>query len=187
MSQLSVLLKPDIVLGILLEVSEDKILEIHKNGSLHITLISKIFFFNNFLTKQAALPSFKKWRRCVVKNHDQSLVGNVLGIATDILGRALCQRPLCSETNPITNKTCQNEAFTVLPRKVKLGQNKVVALLNEPLMKDDWVKIKIDKSGELIEILNFKKRNPYTLQFSIPGETINILKFSHFLFFILLN
>lgn len=106
----------------------------------------------------------------MVRNHDQSLVGNVLGIATDILGRALCQRPLCSETNPMTNKASQNEAFTVLPRKVKLGQNKVVALLNEPLLKDDWIKIKIDKSGEMIEILNFKKRNPYTLQFSIPGK-----------------
>lgn len=119
---------------------------------------------------KAALPSFRKWRRCVVRNHDQSLVGNVLGIATDILGRALCQRPLCSETNQMTNKASQNEAFTVLPRKVKLGQNKVVALLNEPLLKDDWIKIKIDKSGEMTEILNFKKRNPYTLQFSIPGE-----------------
>lgn len=108
----------------------------------------------------------------MVKNHDQSLVGNVLGIATDILGRALCQRPLCSESNLMTNKACQNEAFTVLPRKVKLGQNKVVALLNEPLLKDDWIKVKIDKSGEMIEILNFKKRNPYTLQFSIPGEII---------------
>ncbi|XP_037027608.1 phosphoinositide 3-kinase adapter protein 1 isoform X1 [Bradysia coprophila] len=153
MSQLSVLLKPDIVLGILLEVSEDKILEIHKN---------------------AALPSFKKWRRCVVKNHDQSLVGNVLGIATDILGRALCQRPPCSETSIMANKSCPNEAFTVLPRKVKLGQNKVVALLNEPLMKDDWVKVKIDKSGEMIEILNFKKRNPYTLQFSIPDSCMEV-------------
>lgn len=106
----------------------------------------------------------------MVKNHDQSLVGNVLGIATDILGRALCQRPLCSETNLMLNKSSQNEAFTVLPRKVKLGQNKVVVLLNEPLLKDDWIKVKIDKSGEMIEILNFKKRNPYTLQFSIPGE-----------------
>lgn len=174
MSQLSVLLKPDIVLGILLEVSEDKILEIHKNGSFHLASQSPVhcalMFLVSSLFFQAALPSFKKWRRCVVKNHDQSLVGNVLGIATDILGRALCQRPLCSETNPATNKACQNEAFTVLPRKVKLGQNKVVALLNEPLLKDDWIKIKIDKSGEMIEILNFKKRNPYTLQFSIPGE-----------------
>lgn len=109
----------------------------------------------------------------MVKNHDQSLVGNVLGIATDILGRALCQRPPCSEANVMTNnKSCPNEAFTVLPRKVKLGQNKVVALLNEPLMKDDWVKVKIEKSGEMIEILNFKKRNPYTLQFSIPGKEL---------------
>lgn len=34
MSQLSVILKPDIVLGILLEVPEDKIMEIQKNCKL---------------------------------------------------------------------------------------------------------------------------------------------------------
>lgn len=118
----------------------------------------------------------------MVKSHDQSLVGNVLGIATDILGRALCQRPLCSDTNTTSNKLCQNEAFTVLPRKVKVGQNKVVALLNEPLMKEDWIKIKIEKSGEMIEVLNFKKRNPYTLQFSIPGNYIIVNKFQRFSF-----
>lgn len=116
------------------------------------------------------MPSFKKWRRCVVRNQDQSFVGNVLGIATDILGRALCQRPVCTPADTAASvKQCHNDAFTILPRKVKIGQNKVVALLNEPLLKDDWIKIKIEKTGEIIDIINFKKRNPYTLQFTIPG------------------
>lgn len=53
---------------------------------------------------------------------------------------------------------------------MKVGQNKVVALLTEPLLKDDWIRIKIERSGEILEIVNFKKRNPYTLQFSIPGK-----------------
>lgn len=124
---------------------------------------------------KTALPSFKKWRRCVVRNQDQSFVGNVLGIATDILGRALCQRPPCTDTTVICNSSynknqCQSEEFTVLPRKVKIGQNKVVAILTEPLQKDDWIRIKIEKGGEVMDILNFKKRNPYTLQFSIPGK-----------------
>lgn len=43
------------------------------------------------------------------------------------------------------------------------------------MQKDDWIRIKIEKSGEVIDIVNFKKRNPYTLQFSIPG---NIFQFS---------
>ena len=116
------------------------------------------------------MPSFKKWRRCVVRNQDQSFVGNVLGIATDILGRALCQRPLCTDV-VFANKQCHNEAFTILPRKVKVGQNKVVALLNEPLSKDDVVKIKIERTGDIMDLINFKKRNPYTLQFTIPGNT----------------
>lgn len=94
----------------------------------------------------------------------------MLGIATDILGRALCQRPLCGEGTIGTINKTSTEAFTVLPRKVKIGQNKVVVLLNEPLQRNDLIKIKIDKSGTTFEITTFKKRNPFTLQFSIPGK-----------------
>lgn len=76
------------------------------------------------------------------------------------------------------NKQCHSEAFTILPRKVKIGQNKVVALLNEPLLKDDWIKIKIEKTGECIDVINIKKRNPYTLQFTIPGTYIHLFFFN---------
>lgn len=120
---------------------------------------------------------YKKWRRCAVHNQDQSLVGKVLGIATDILGRALCQRPVCQNTQMSTstssdkNQTgCSGEAFTILPRKVKVGQNKVVALLNEPLAKDDVIRVRIEKTGEQLEVGHIKRRNPFTLQFTIPGK-----------------
>lgn len=43
-------------------------------------------------------------------------------------------------------------------------------MLNEGLEKDDVLKIVVEKSGELIEIRNFKCRNPYTVQFAIPGK-----------------
>lgn len=82
------------------------------------------------------------------------------------------------------NKCYQNDAFTILPRKVKIGQNKVVALLNEPLLKDDWIKIKIEKTSEVIDVVNFKKRNPYTLQFSIPGR--KLLRIFFMFFFLLI-
>lgn len=125
-----------------------------------------------------ALPMFKKWRRCAVHNQDQSLVGKVLGIATDILGRALCQRPICHNAQMSTSTTsdkCHSsgsgEAFTILPRKVKVGQSKVVALLNEPLAKDDVIRIRIEKTGEQLDVGHIKRRNPYTLQFSIPGKS----------------
>lgn len=42
-------------------------------------------------------------------------------------------------------------------------------MLAEPLEKDDMLKIIVEKSGELIEIRNFKCRNPFTVQFSVPG------------------
>lgn len=95
-----------------------------------------------------------------------------MGIATDILGRALCQRPVCHDSGSSISRSISScsDGFTILPKKVKIGQNKVVAMLNEGLEKDDMLKIVVEKSGELIEIRNFKCRNPYTVQFAIPGR-----------------
>jgi len=145
-------------LYILLDVSEEKVKEMHKS----------------------ALPSYYKWRRCVVRDNDQVQISNILGIATDILGRALCQRPPCQDSSgggggglSRSFSSC-TEGFTVLPKKVKLGQNKVVALLAEPLEKNDTLKLLVEKSGELIELRNFKCRNPYTLQFNIPEACMEI-------------
>lgn len=49
------------------------------------------------------------------------------------------------------------------------GQSRVIALLNDPIREEDSIKIMVDKKGEVIHIPSFKKRNPYTLQFDIPG------------------
>ncbi|XP_039492577.1 uncharacterized protein LOC120452421 isoform X3 [Drosophila santomea] len=158
MTQLSAIIRVEKVLAILLDVSEDKVKEMHKS----------------------ALPSYYKWRRCVVRDNDQVQISNILGIATDILGRALCQRPPCQDSSgggggglSRSFSSC-TEGFTVLPKKVKLGQNKVVALLAEPLEKNDTLKLLVEKSGELIELRNFKCRNPYTLQFNIPEACMEI-------------
>ncbi|XP_033236610.1 uncharacterized protein stumps isoform X2 [Drosophila pseudoobscura] len=158
MAQLSAIIRVEKVLAILLDVAEEKVKEMHK----------------------AALPSYYKWRRCVVRDNDQVQISNILGIATDILGRALCQRPPCLDSGSGNSgglsrsfSSC-SEGFTVLPKKVKLGQNKVVAMLAEPLEKNDTLKLLVEKSGELIELRNFKCRNPYTLQFSIPESCMEI-------------
>ncbi|KAH8267328.1 hypothetical protein KR018_010944 [Drosophila ironensis] len=159
MAQLSAIIRVEKVLAILLDVGEEKVREMHK----------------------MALPSYYKWRRCVVRDNDQVQISNILGIATDILGRALCQRPPCHDGSGSGSggglsrsfSSC-SEGFTVLPKKVKLGQNKVVALLAEPLEKNDSLKLLVEKSGELIELRNFKCRNPYTLQFSIPEACMEI-------------
>ncbi|XP_055636908.1 uncharacterized protein LOC129775809 isoform X2 [Toxorhynchites rutilus septentrionalis] len=151
LSSLGSILKPERVLGMLLDVTETRVWEIHKS----------------------TFPAFSKWRTCVVGDHEQSFVSELLGIATDILGRALRQQPLSdaittSKIVSTASSHTQHDAFTLFPRKVKVGQNKIIAILVEPLMKDDWMKIKIEKSSEIIEITNIKRRNPYTIQFSIP-------------------
>ncbi|XP_029405857.2 uncharacterized protein LOC105225788 isoform X2 [Bactrocera dorsalis] len=153
LSQLTAIIRVEKVLGILLDISEDKVKEIQKT----------------------ALPSYYKWRRCTIRDNDQAQISNILGIATDILGRALCQRPPFHDHSSISRSfsSC-SEGFTILPKKVKIGQNKVVAILAEPLEKDDTIKIIVEKSGELIEIRNFKSRNPFTVQFSIPESCMEI-------------
>ncbi|XP_054726447.1 phosphoinositide 3-kinase adapter protein 1 [Anastrepha obliqua] len=153
LSQLTAIIRVEKVLGILLDITEEKVKEIQKT----------------------ALPSYYKWRRCTIRDNDQAQISNILGIATDILGRALCQRPPCHDHSSISRSfsSC-SEGFTILPKKVKIGQNKVVAMLAEPLEKDDTIKIMVEKSGELIEIRNFKCRNPFTVQFSIPESCMEI-------------
>ena len=153
MGNLSQILKPERVLGMLLEVSEERVWEIHKS----------------------AFPSFKQWRRCFVRSTDQSFISDLLGIATDILGRALRQQPVCSEVTTPTKATAgNNDSFTLFPRKVKVGQNKVLIILAEPLVKDDWIKIKIERTGQITEITNIKRRNPYTIQFTIPEYCMEV-------------
>ncbi|KAH8418035.1 hypothetical protein KR222_010832, partial [Zaprionus bogoriensis] len=158
MAQLTSIIRVEKVLAILLDVSEEKVKEMHKT----------------------ALPSYYKWRRCVVRDNDQAQISNILGIATDILGRALCQRPPCQDSGNSNSSSISrslsscSEGFTVQPKKVKQGQNKVLAMLAEPLKPNDTLKLVVEKSGELLEIRNFKCRNPYTVQFAIPESCMEI-------------
>ncbi|XP_059616168.1 phosphoinositide 3-kinase adapter protein 1 isoform X2 [Phlebotomus argentipes] len=152
MTQLSAILRPEKVLGLLLEIDELRVLDIHRQ----------------------ALPNFKQWRRCVVRSKDQSFVGNVLGIATDILGPALRDQPLSNSVTSSLAPQSTHDAFTVLPRKLRMSQNKVVALLTEPLKLEDNVVVKIEKTGEMLEVPGVKRRNPYTLQFSVPESCMEV-------------
>lgn len=62
----------------------------------------------------------------------------------------------------------------MIPRKVKVGQNKATIMLTEPLHKDDWIKIRIEKIGNSMDITNIKRRNPYTIHFTVPDSCMEI-------------
>ncbi|XP_035897518.1 uncharacterized protein LOC118505599 isoform X1 [Anopheles stephensi] len=177
-SKLSTLLTPNRVLGMLLDVSESAVHEFAKT----------------------ALPGYSRWRTCPVREKDTAFVSELLGIATDILGKALRQQTVLqrtpSGTEPKTPTTPtgpaagvgnlagaaghagsshrSHESFVLFPRKVKVGQSKILLILHEPLTKEDWIKIKVEKADQTIEITNIKRRNPYTIQFSVPEVCMEI-------------
>ncbi|EDS41712.1 stumps [Culex quinquefasciatus] len=136
---------------------------------------------------ESTFPGYHKWRISSprdVGDHDQAFVNELLGMAIDILGRVMRQQLLSSEIgNAVSEQKPQptahsssahHDTFTLFPRKVKVGQNKIIIILVEHLMKDDWIKIKIEMSNETIEITNVKRRNPYTIQFNIPDACLEI-------------
>ncbi|XP_058055655.1 uncharacterized protein LOC131207063 [Anopheles bellator] len=172
-AKLSAILNPCRVLGMLLDVAEHEAIEFAK----------------------AALPGYGKWRTCSVRDKDTACVSELLGMATDILGKALRQQTVLhrtpstdqprtptSPTRPsgtaATGTTTaghrSHESFVLFPRKVKVGQSKILAILHEPLSKEDWIKIKVEKADRTIEITNIKRRNPYTIQFNVPEICMEI-------------
>lgn len=54
------------------------------------------------------------------------------------------------------------------------SQNKVLILLNEPIAKEDVMKVTVIRNGEAFEIPSVKKRNPYTLIFRMPEEFLAV-------------
>uniref|UniRef100_A0A182K981 DBB domain-containing protein n=1 Tax=Anopheles christyi TaxID=43041 RepID=A0A182K981_9DIPT len=179
-TKLSTLLTPNRVLGMLLDVSECAVNEFAKTS----------------------LPSYSRWRTCAVREKDTAFVSELLGIATDILGKALRQQTVLqrtpsgtepktptSPTGPAGGSSSSNlpgtagtgsgahrshDSFVLFPRKVKVGQSKILLILHEPLTKEDWIKIKVEKADQTIEITNIKRRNPYTIQFSVPEVCMEI-------------
>ncbi|KAK2582091.1 hypothetical protein KPH14_002793 [Odynerus spinipes] len=114
-------------------------------------------------THKSALVSYNQWRKFFVKDQDETFVGEFLGAAVSILGTA-----------PPSTLRNDKTVFSVHPKKVKLGQNRIIALLNDPLRPEDNVSVVVDRCGEGIDVTHVKRRNPYTLQFSIPERCLEV-------------
>lgn len=108
-------------------------------------------------------PTIDQWQMMSVREKDTSFVDTFLTAAVGILRTKDCK-------DTATDKT----SFSIVPKKVKIGQSRVIALLNDPIRDEDSIKIMVDKKGEVINIPSFKKRNPYTLQFDIPESCLEV-------------
>lgn len=49
--------------------------------------------------------------------------------------------------------------------------------MNEPLEAEDHIRVSVDKNGHRIEVQGVKRRNPYTLQFVMPGKLMTFIYF----------
>ncbi|KAJ8675748.1 hypothetical protein QAD02_011534 [Eretmocerus hayati] len=112
---------------------------------------------------RANLNTYQNWRKFFVKDQDETFVGQFLGAAVAALASP-------SPNGLKTDKT----VFSVHPKKVKMGHNRILALLNEPLQPNDNVTVTVDRCGEAIEVTQVKRRNPYTLQFTIPERCLDV-------------
>ncbi|XP_076642587.1 DBB domain-containing protein stumps isoform X2 [Halictus rubicundus] len=112
---------------------------------------------------RSILVSYNQWRKFFVKDQDETFVGELLGAAVGILG-----------TTPPPALRSDKTAFSVHPKKVKLGHNRIIALLNDPVRPEDNVSVIVDRCGEAIDIAHVKRRNPYALQFSIPERCLEV-------------
>ncbi|XP_033607851.1 phosphoinositide 3-kinase adapter protein 1 isoform X5 [Cryptotermes secundus] len=113
---------------------------------------------------RAALISYQQWHHIQVRDQDESFVSKFLQEALDMMARVWRQQTLRAD----------KALFSVIPKKVKEGQNKVIILLNEPAGKEDKLKITIDKNGECLEVTSMKRRNPYTLHFQMPASCLEV-------------
>ncbi|KAI5692363.1 hypothetical protein M8J76_015789, partial [Diaphorina citri] len=112
---------------------------------------------------RTTLFNYEHWKRLTVKDQDPTFVGDVLGISMDILSRSW------------QNQADSEKAhFSIIPKKIKVGQNKLIILMNEPLEPEDHIRISVDKNGQRIEVMGVKRRNPYTLQFAMPAACLQI-------------
>ncbi|KAK9504830.1 hypothetical protein O3M35_009010 [Rhynocoris fuscipes] len=116
----------------------------------------------------ASLFRFSEWRKLTVKDQDPMFVGDLLGVAMDILSRTWQLKQAIQQINTDANRA----HFSIIPKKIKVGQSKVLILLNEPISSHDRIVISIDKNGTKLDISSIKRRNPYTLQFTMPNSCL---------------
>lgn len=126
--------------------------------------------------KKIIFPLSRKWREVEIQTNDQSPLSELIGSAVDILGRALREQPAYNDSvSPaIVAKAYHQDQFTILPRKIKSGHNKVIVMLTDPLTSDDTVRIKLERTPQSGDVVQFKKRNPYTLQLTVPESYLEI-------------
>ncbi|XP_014290772.1 phosphoinositide 3-kinase adapter protein 1 isoform X3 [Halyomorpha halys] len=118
----------------------------------------------------AGLFRFDQWRKMTVKDKDKTFVGDFLGVAMDVLSRSWQLQQAIQQIKCDTTRS----HFSIIPKKVKITQNKVLVLLNDPLCNADKINITIEKTGQKIEITSIKRRNPYTLQFTMPSVCLQM-------------
>lgn len=139
------LLLPDRTLALLLGVVDEDFTEIHKR----------------------VLPTYYQWhRKCVGQDQDETFTKEFLGQAMAILSRVWKQQ--------ISIISQEKSYFSITPKKIRQGQNSVFVILTYPLQKEDIVKISVEKNGELYEIANVKKRNPYLMKFWMPESLTEV-------------
>ncbi|XP_018333041.1 phosphoinositide 3-kinase adapter protein 1 [Agrilus planipennis] len=146
------LMIPDRTLALLLGVSDDDLIDVHKQ----------------------VLPTYFQWMRYRVgQDQDENFTKEFLASAMAIFSKVWKQ-----QSSVFSGEKSQ---FSVLPKKIKQGQNSIVIMLTHPLQKDDVIKVSVERYNELLEIKTVKRRNPYTLKISVPdmcnemSTIINIL------------
>lgn len=113
--------------------------------------------------QKSSLITYSQWRKFFVKDQDETFVGEFLGAAVAILG---APPPASLKTDKTT--------FSVHPKKVKMGQNRILVIMNDPLRNEDSVSVIVDRCGEGLDITQVKRRNPYTLQFAVPDRCLQV-------------
>ena len=109
---------------------------------------------------RSSLISFPQWVHLEARDHDLEFVQTVLYFSSQILQRSEPGRH---------NTASESLSFTLFPRKITEGQNKVVVMLDKPLTSRSVSRVVLERSsGQRMALDDIKLRNPYTLIVTVP-------------------
>lgn len=103
-----------------------------------------------------------------VLDQDASFVGEFLAVAMDILVRTM--RARAAKDHGLADGGAR---FSLAPKKVKQGMNKVMVLLHASMQPWDYVEVAVCKSGDPVRVPT-RTRNPYTIQFAVPESMLDV-------------
>ncbi|KAG1714302.1 Phosphoinositide 3-kinase adapter protein 1 [Nymphon striatum] len=120
---------------------------------------------------RSILVTYDSWQNILsVIDQDKDFVIRILRKISDILMAANEQTKQVTKPKPKPH-------FKVTPRRVKEGNNKVYVLLNSPIKNTEKVRVAIEcNGGDKVQVneVNIKIRNPFTIQFVVPGNYTNV-------------